>query len=400
MWQLRLSPKNCSINYIMQADVKKLLLAQFLTAMADNAILFIAVAMVLQGTLQGDWYIPALQGSFLVAFVLLAPWVGRFADTHAKPHVLAVANGIKMIGAGLMLLGVEPLLAYATVGIGAATYSPAKYGILPEITHSDDALSKSNSWVEASTIIAILSGTVVGAKMADFSIPLALYFALALYFSSAACALWMRNIPAAHAQENKGSIGSFKLTIRTLFSAPKARFATMGVSLFWASAVSLRLIIITWAPITLFLTTSEDISKLTLFIALGIAIGAMMAPKWIPIGRVERTRWAAYSLGITIFALFWVADITAARILLLIAGICGGLFVVPMNALLQEIGHRTVGSGHTVAVQHFFENLAMLTATGLYAWALNVGLSATTTLLVLGFAVLSLTFFISRHLPR
>ncbi|MDQ6983283.1 MAG: lysophospholipid transporter LplT, partial [Ghiorsea sp.] len=330
----------------MNNDLKKLLTAQFLTAMADNAILFVAVAMVMQGALEGDWYIPALQGCFLIAFVVLAPWVGTFADTTPKPRVLMLANIIKATGALMMLFGVEPLIAYAVVGIGAATYSPAKYGILPELADDEAKLMKSNAWIEGSTIVAILLGTVVGATIADQSIFIALCFVLGVYLLSALITTFMSKLPAAHQRKKNGVLGSFKKTIHTLMATPAVRFATFGVSLFWASAVTLRLIIIAWAPVTLLLTTSEDISLLTLFIALGIAIGALLAPKLIPMHNLKRTRLAAYGLGLSVLALMMVDDLYAARGLLFIAGICGGLFVVPINALLQDIGHKTVGSGH------------------------------------------------------
>jgi len=384
----------------MNNDLKKLLTAQFLTAMADNAILFVAVAMVMQGALEGDWYIPALQGCFLIAFVVLAPWVGTFADTTSKPRVLMLANIIKAAGALMMLFGVEPLIAYAVVGIGAATYSPAKYGILPELADDEAKLMKSNAWIEGSTIVAILLGTVVGAKIADQSIFIALCFVLGVYLLSALITTFMNKLPAAHQREKSGVLGSFKKTIHTLMATPAVRFATFGVSLFWASAITLRLIIIAWAPVTLLLTTSEDISLLTLFIALGIAIGALLAPKLIPMHNLKRTRLAAYGLGLSVLALMMVDDLNAARGLLFIAGICGGLFVVPINALLQDIGHKTVGSGHAVAVQHFFENIAMLLATGLYTWAVAMNVGSTTSMMFLGTFILIATSIIAYQLPK
>ena len=384
----------------MKNDLRKLLLAQFLTAMADNAILFVAVAMVMQGALEGDWYIPALQGCFLIAFVVLAPWVGTFADTTSKPKVLMLANIIKALGALMMLMGLEPLLAYAVVGVGAAAYSPAKYGILPELAGDESSLMRSNSWIEGSTIVAILLGTVVGAKIADHSIFIALCFVMVVYLLSAVITMWMRQLPAAHKKEKKGVLGSFKKTITTLLATPSARFATFGVSLFWASAVTLRLIIIAWAPVTLLLTTSEDISLLTLFIALGIACGALLAPKLIPMHKLSLTRLAAYGLGVSVLLLMLTDDLISARGLLFIAGVCGGLFVVPINALLQDIGHQTVGSGHAVAVQHFFENLAMLTATGLYTWAVSNDVPATTSMIILGVFILVTTIIIAYKLPK
>ncbi len=381
-------------------ELKKLLLAQFLTALADNAILFVAVAMVMQGALHGDWYIPALQACFLVAFVVLAPWVGTFADTTSKPKVLILANIIKALGAAMMIFHVQPLLAYAVVGVGAAMYSPAKYGILPELTTNEDALMKGNSWIEGSTIVAILLGTVVGAKIADQSIFLALIGVLVVYLLSALIAMWMSPLPAAHPKESKGILGSFKATISTLLETPPARFATLGVSLFWASAVTLRLIIIAWAPVTLLLTTSEEISLLTLFIALGIASGALLAPRLIPMHKLKRTQMAAYGLSVAILLLMLTDNINNARLLLFIAGLCGGLFVVPINALLQDIGHHSVGSGHAVAVQHFFENIAMLTATSLYTWAVSNNIQATTSMLVLGIFILIATTVIAYKLPK
>jgi len=384
----------------MHIDMKKLLIAQFLTAMADNAILFVAVAMVMQGALLGDWYIPALQGCFLLAFVVLAPWVGSFADTIAKPKVLMFANVIKAVGTLMMLSGIEPLLAYAVVGIGAAAYSPAKYGILPELTHNDAALMKGNSWIEGSTIVAILLGTVVGAKIADQSIDAALLFVLVMYVLSALAAVWMSNMVAAHPKSTANTLKTFKRTIHILLATPRARFSTLSVSLFWASAVTLRLIIIAWAPVVLLLSTSEEVSLLTLFIALGIACGAFLAPKLIPMQHLRRSRYAAYGLGLSVLALVMIDDLNTARLVLFIAGVCGGLFVVPINAVLQDIGHKTVGSGHAVAVQHFFENLAMLAATGLYTWGVSMHIASSTAMLVLGSFILLAAMVIAMNLSK
>ncbi|MGR9100481.1 MAG: MFS transporter, partial [Gammaproteobacteria bacterium] len=157
----------------MNKHLRPLLIAQFLSAFADNAILFTVIAMVLQSEQLAGWYVPALQSVFLIAFVLLAPWVGAVADQHPKSRVLIAANLIKAGGAALLFLKIEPLLAYAIVGVGAAVYSPAKYGILPELAEHD-SLVRANSWIEGSTILAILLGMVIGAKVADYSIQIAL----------------------------------------------------------------------------------------------------------------------------------------------------------------------------------------------------------------------------------
>src|SRR5690554_2584864 len=178
----------------MNRGLGSLVTAQFLSAFSDNAMLFTVIAIVLQTGDRGPWYVPALQSVFLVAFVLLTPWVGTFADRHSKPRVLLLANMVKGLGGLLILLGVEPLIGYAVVGIGAATYSPAKYGILPELADHTQ-LVRINSWIEGTTIAAILLGTVIGATLADASIELALTVIIACYVISAAMTLLLPKLP-------------------------------------------------------------------------------------------------------------------------------------------------------------------------------------------------------------
>ncbi len=174
----------------MSKNILILLIVQFLSAFADNAILFTVIAIVLQTSATASWYIPALQSVFLIAFVLLAPWVGAIADRYPKPNILIIANLIKASGAFLLLLAIEPIIAYGIIGIGAALYSPAKYGILPEYSQQQ-ALLKANSWVEGSTILAVLSGMVIGARIADQSIDYALITVLILFLTSAAITLFL-----------------------------------------------------------------------------------------------------------------------------------------------------------------------------------------------------------------
>jgi len=174
----------------MNKQIYPLLIAQFLSAFADNAILFTVIAMVMQSAQLASWYVPALQSAFLVAFVLLAPWVGGFADNHPKSRVLIIGNLIKAAGAGLLLCNVEPLIAYCVVGVGAAIYSPAKYGILPELA-GHEFLVKANSWIEGSTILAILLGMMIGAKVADYSITWALIGTIVIFIISALTTLFL-----------------------------------------------------------------------------------------------------------------------------------------------------------------------------------------------------------------
>ena len=384
----------------MNRGVRVLLGAQFLTAFADNAILFTAIAMLFfdhDAPPRAAWYVPALQASFLVAFVALAPWSGPFADRRPKPHVLLIGNVLKAAGAGLMFAGVEPLAAYALVGAGAAVYSPAKYGILPELVGSD-RLVRANGWIEGSTILAIVLGTVVGSRIADRSISYALMMVIACYALSAAATLALPRLPAAQADAAAG-IRTFVGRFRTLFETATWRFSMLGNALFWASAAVLRLLLVAWAPVVLLTATASDVADLTLFLALGIVVGALLVPHLIPIERLRRARLAAYAMGVAILVFSLAGSAWPARAALFAIGICGGMFLVPINAALQNIGHRTIGSGRAVALQSFFENASMLTSVAIYTAAVSAGAQPVHSILVVGVLVLIATTLVSWRLP-
>ena len=345
-----------------------LLIAQFLSAFADNMILFTVIAMVMHSAGAPSWYVPALQSVFLVAFVVMSPWVGSFADIHAKSRVLMAANLIKAVGAGLLLLKVEPLLAYCLVGVGAAAYSPAKYGILPELAGSE-GLVKANSWIEGSTILAILTGMTAGGKVADYSVDWAL-----LSFHRHFTHLRRGNLVfAGQYQQNRASqvlkLSLFYREISSFLVLPRTRFAVLGGSLFWAAAASVRVIIIAWAPLVLMTHNAGDISELTLFLALGIIAGAAVVSRLIPLEHLRRARIPAYIMGLMIIALSFADTVLEARTVLFLLGAAGGMFIVPINAALQELGRQSIGSGGAVAMQNFFQNLAMLLAVGAYTLA-------------------------------
>jgi len=377
----------------MSRGLATFLFAQFLTAFGDNAILFAAVALVLQQGQSGGWYLPALQSAFLLAFVVLAPWVGVYADRHPKAGVLVRANLIKGAGTLLLIFGADPLLAFLVVGAGAAYYGPAKYGILPELV-SEDRLVRVNGWVEGSTILAIVGGSMIGAAVADHSVQGAFLLVLALYFLSALAA---RFVPKTAPQ--RAVAAGFPSAMRGLLATSRARFSTLGVSLFWAAATVLRVAVVAWAPLVLGLTKSVDLAELILFSAIGTVLGAALASRWIPLQCLRRARLAAYGMGLAILLLSAVWGLWEARALLLVAGLMGGLFVVPVNAALQHIGHRSIGAGSAVAVQHFFENLAMVAATGLYSLAAGQGADPVASLLGLGVAVVLATVLVSWNLP-
>lgn len=382
----------------MNKAIYPLLAAQFLSAFADNAILFTVIAMVLKFAELPGWYVPALQSVFLVAYVVLAPWVGPFADNRSKPKVLILGNVVKAAGAVLLLIDIDPLIAYAVVGAGAAIYAPAKYGILPEIAEHDQ-LVKANGWIEGSTILAIILGMMVGAKVADTSVPLALQGVTALYVASALITLLLPALPARGVAPGPKLI-RFIREIEEFLATARARFAILGASLFWAAAATLRVVLVAWAPLVLLAKSAGDIADLTLFLAIGIVAGSVSAPRLIPLEHLRRARLAAYVMALFIVLLALMEALWPTRAVLFFIGVCGGIFVVPINAALQEIGHQSIGSGGAVAIQGFCLNVAMLLAVGLYTFVSAQGVGPINALLALGLLVFAATFGVSRHLPN
>ena len=381
----------------MNKHIYPLLIAQFLTAFADNAILFTVVAMVMKTTNQASWYVPALQSVFLVAFVLLAPWAGGFADHYPKSRVMIFANLVKASGSGLLLLNIEPLMAYCVVGMGAAVYSPAKYGILPELA-GREFLVKANSLIEGSSILAILTGMMVGAKVADFSTQLALLATIILFTASALVTLFVP-VKINHNKNNGSRLLAFVKDIRYFFTTPRSRFAMLGASLFWATAATLRVIIIAWAPLILLSKNATEIAELTLFLALGIIAGSSIVPRMIPLEHLRRARLPAYIMAVFIYVLSLADAVWPARFILFFIGMMGGMFIVPVNAALQELGHQSIGSGAAVALQGFFQNLAMLVAVGCYTYAVSRQVNPVTALIILSITIFIATLLVSLHLP-
>jgi LPLT family lysophospholipid transporter-like MFS transporter len=332
--------------------------------------------------------------------VTLTPWVGALADRYPKPRVLLAANLVKVLGALAIFMGVDPLLGYALIGIGAASYGPAKYGIIPELTETRH-LVRANGWVEGATIAAILFGTVGGARLADQSVSAALVTVMALYLISGMATVLLPRCQVRHSgPSGQSAWGNLISWMKTLLSSQRARLILLALSLFWACAATLRVVLVAWAPEVLGAQSASDIADLTFFMAIGIVIGAALVPRLIPLNRVRRTRFSAYLMGALFLLLGLVSNLWTAKLILLGIGICGGIFVVPLNAAIQEIGHSSIGSGSAVAVQNFFQNSAILTSMGLYSLAAANGVGSITTILVLGTLVCVMTLIVALRLPQ
>lgn len=366
------------------------LTAQFLSALADNALLFAAIALVKTQQHPEEW-VPLLQEFFVLAFVVLAPFAGPFADALPKGRVMLLANGLKLVGPAAMLAGFHPLLAYGLVGIGAAAYSPAKYGILSELVASEN-LVKANSMMEGSTIVAILIGVAAGGWLSDQSVALALWSVAGCYFAAILANLLIPKLPAAHAGERFHpwilTVG-FLETTWAMVKDRDIRFSLACTSLFWGSGATLRLLLVAWVPLALAITDTSTPANLNGAVAIGIAGGAALASAWIRLETVNRALIPGLLLGPLIMFLASVDKLAESVVLLALVGLCGGLFVVPLNALLQERGHETVGAGHAVAIQNLFENLSMLAMIGLYTLSMQAGLPATHAGIAFGGLVLA-----------
>lgn len=372
---------------LMSRGMLAVIVAQFFSAFGDNALLFATLA-VLKNQHYPDWSQPVLQMVFVTTYILLAPFVGQMADSFAKGRVMMLANGLKLLGALVICFGLDPFAGYALVGIGAAAYSPAKYGILGEITDGEQ-LVKANGLMEASTIAAILLGSVAGGVLADWSLLAALLACVLTYALAVAANLAIPKLQAARPGQSWHPLAmtrSFFQAARLLWRNGETRFSLVGTSLFWGAGVTLRFLLVLWVPVALGITDNKTPTLLNAMVAIGIVIGAAAAAKLVTLKTVGRCMPAGVLIGIAVVIFALQHTQLNAYALLIVIGVLGGFFVVPLNALLQERGKQTVGAGNAIAVQNLGENGAMLLMLGLYSLAISLGAPPVAT--GVGFGVL------------
>ena len=348
--------------------------AQFLSAFGDNALLFATLAL-LKAEFYPDWSQPILQMVFVGAYIIFAPFVGQVADSFPKGRGMMFANGLKLLGAASICFGFNPFIGYTLVGIGAAAYSPAKYGILGELT-TGYKLVKANGLMESSTIASILIGSVAGGVLADWHVLAALGVCAVVYGGAVVANLFIPKLPAARPGQSwrfKPMTGSFFTACRVLWHNGETRFSLMGTSMFWGAGVTLRFLLVLWVPVALGITDNATPTYLNAMVAIGIVVGAGAAAKLVTLETVARCMPAGILIGVVVLIFSLQHALLPAYALLILIGILGGFFVVPLNALLQERGKQTVGAGNAIAVQNLGENLAMLLMLGLYSLAVKVG---------------------------
>ena len=367
--------------------------AQFFSSLADNALLVAAIALLMQADAP-SWMTPYLKFFFVVSYVLLAPYVGAFADRFPKGQVMFVANTIKIGGCIMMLWGTDPLLAYAVVGLGAAAYSPAKYGILTEyLPHR--LLVAANGWIEGLTVASILLGTVLGGiliharvsgvllhlDMPGIDTPIdtpaeaaiaviVIVYAVAAIFNLHVprTGVAMKPLPA-HPLD---TLKDFVRCVGHLWRDRLGQISLAVTTLFWGAGATLQFIVIEWARTAL----NFDLSRAAILqgvTAFGVAIGAVIASVWVSLDRSIRVIPVGAAMGLVVIAMNFVTQVWLAVVLMVLIGVMAGFFVVPMNALLQHRGHHLVGAGRSIAVQNFNENTSILLMIALYSMLLGVG---------------------------
>ncbi len=369
--------------------------AQFFSSLADNALLVAAIALLMQAD-SPPWLTPYLKFFFVISYVLLAPYVGAFADRLPKGNVMFLANTIKIAGCALMLFNVNPLAAYALVGLGAATYSPAKYGILTEyLPHSK--LVMANGWIEGLTVGSIILGVVLGGFLirtgvADvllgFDLPFidtgidtppdaAVAIIIAVYAIAAVFNLYiprtgvtMKPLPA-HPID---TLRDFARCVVSLWKDKLGQISLAVTTLFWGAGATLQFIVIDWSAAALGYNLSEA-AMLQGVCALGIAAGAVAAAMTVRLDHAVKVIPLGIAMGLIVILMNVAHSVWLAVPLIILIGALAGFFVVPMNALLQHRGHHLVGAGRSIAVQNFNENISILLMIALYSLLLVVGLS-------------------------
>jgi len=363
------------------------LIAQFLSAIADNALLFACIALL--STLNApEWHVPFLKETFVVSYIILAPFVGSFADALPKGRVMFISNGIKFFGCVLALLGVPPLYAYAIVGIGAAAYSPAKYGILTEMLPSNQ-LIKANAWVEGTTVSAIILGPVLGSTIAAdnpyFGIAIiAVVYLLAAFFNH-----FIPKVPIDHKVAQRSLtflIRDFWHAFTTLWKDTQGQVALAVTTLFWGAGATLQFVILQWAKEVLGMD-QQAATVLIAILAIGIAVGSVGASMFVKLEEAVKVLPSGILMGFLVVSMIFVDTREVAAVVLFCIGVLAGYFLVPLNSLLQHRGHILLGAGHSIAVQNFNENIGILLLLGIYTFMVHQNLPINFIIIIFGIFV-------------
>jgi LPLT family lysophospholipid transporter-like MFS transporter len=388
--------------------------AQFFSSLADNA-LFVAAVELLKSGGAAEWQRAALVPMFALFYVVLAPFVGAFADAMPKGKVMFLSNTIKVLGCLMMLFGTHPLMAYAVVGLGAAAYSPAKYGILTELLPPSQ-LVKANGWIEGLTITSIILGVVLGGQLMGHTLaphllaldlpgfdtgvdtpPEAAIASLVILYVIAA--LFNLRIPRTETPLQPLGDGPVALVVdfmscnRRLWQDKLGQISLATTTLFWGVSGNLRYIVLAWAAVALGYDTTRA-SLLVGVVAIGTAVGAVLASVKMKLDKATSVIPLGVAMGLLVLGMNFLRDITLTVPFMILLGGLGGFLVVPMNALLQHRGHNLMGSGRSIAVQNFNEQACILLLGFGYSALTHSGLSPYGAITAFGLFVAGAMFLI------
>ena len=390
--------------------------AQFFSSLADNA-LFVAAIQLLRSENAPAWQQAALVPMFALFYVILAPFVGAFADSMPKGRVMLISNTIKIVGCLMMLFGTHPLMSYAIVGLGAAAYSPAKYGILTELLPASQ-LVKANGWIEGLTIGSIilgvlLGGQLVGAAVSNLLLSVDLPFITTnidsapeaaisvLIFVYLLAALFNTRIPHTGVEMRPlpkrlvSLLPDFWTCNMRLWRDRLGQISLASTTLIWGAAGNLKTVVLTWAAVALGYSVTQA-SALQGVVAIGMAVGAVVASMRMKLVDGPRVIPMGIAMGTAVIALVFIDNVWVAAPFLILLGALGGFMVVPMNALLQHRGHNLMGAGRSIAVQNFNENLSILLLGLAYSLSAGLGLSPFTAITGFGLIVAGVMYLIYR----
>jgi LPLT family lysophospholipid transporter-like MFS transporter len=382
--------------------------AQFFSSLADNALLFVAISLLVAMDAPAS-LTPLLKLSFVLFYVLLAAFVGAFADALNKGRVMFIANIIKVFGCALMFFTVHPLISYAVVGFGAAVYSPAKYGILTELL-PPEKLVPANGWIEGLTVMSIILGTVLGGTLVsprgsgfllsfdllprigiDTPAEAAMAVVVAIYILAAIFNLRIPDTGARYEHQERNPIKlitDFANCSATLWRDKLGQISLAVTTLFWGAGATLQFIVLKWAEASLGLPLDQA-TNLIGVVAIGVALGAAMAARMIPLRKSLTVIPMGIIMGLVVTSMVFVKSVTLAFL--------SGFFVVPMNALLQHRGHVLMSAGHSIAVQNFNENLSILTMLAAYAVMITLNLDLNIIIVIFGLSVAGIMLLIQRR---
>ncbi|TAG37178.1 MAG: lysophospholipid transporter LplT [Polaromonas sp.] len=400
----------------MKRGFYTIMAAQFFSSLADNA-LFVAAVELLKTSGAPKWQPAALVPMFALFYVVLAPFVGAFADARPKGQVMFYSNGIKVVGCLMMLFGTHPLMAYAIVGLGAAAYSPAKYGILTELLPSSQ-LVKANGWIEGLTIASIILGVLLGGQLVghaisshllafdlpllDTSINTAPEAAISVLILLYIIAAWFNTrIPTTGVEmrpmpRNKlALLPDFWRCNSALWRDKLGQISLATTTLFWGVSGNLRYIVLAWSAAALGYSTTQA-SSLVGVVAIGTAVGAVVASMRMRLDQATSVIPLGIGMGLLVILMIFIDNVWVAAPFLILLGGIGGFLVVPMNALLQHRGHNLMGAGRSIAVQNFNEQACILALGAGYSLSTGMGLSAFGAITGFGLLVAGFMWWIQR----